>query len=157
MDDVREAVQVDGGIVVGHDGSKCSQEALVWAGALAARADLDLQISLLAEHEITRLIDLTTRIAEHVGVAASDDPELGELRRDVEPGAVIYRPGEPSDALYVVQRGAFTVHYANDHEDAGETTHVRTNSVYQSVEDRDAMVRALDGLATAVDTPNCHS
>jgi nucleotide-binding universal stress UspA family protein len=44
VDDVREAVQVDGGIVVGHDGSKCSQEALVWAAALAGRADLDLHV-----------------------------------------------------------------------------------------------------------------
>ena len=44
MDDVREAVQLDGGIVVGHDGSKCSQEALVWAATLAGRADLDLHV-----------------------------------------------------------------------------------------------------------------
>ena len=44
MDDGREAVQIDGGIVVGHDGSKCSQEALVWAAALAARAGLDLHV-----------------------------------------------------------------------------------------------------------------
>src|SRR3954468_142614 len=29
------------------------------------RADLDLQVSLLAEHEITRLLALTTAIAEH--------------------------------------------------------------------------------------------
>jgi nucleotide-binding universal stress UspA family protein len=44
VDDVRESVQVDGGIVVGHDGSKCSQEALVWAAALAGRAGLDLHV-----------------------------------------------------------------------------------------------------------------
>jgi len=44
MDDVREVVQVDGGIVVGHDGSKSAQEALVWAGRLACRADLDLHV-----------------------------------------------------------------------------------------------------------------
>ena len=43
-DDVREVVQVDGGIVVGHDGSKCSQEALQWAAALAARAGLELHV-----------------------------------------------------------------------------------------------------------------
>jgi len=29
-----------------------------------------------------------------VGVPASDDPELGELRRDVEPGAVLETLGE---------------------------------------------------------------
>ena len=44
MDDVCEAVRVDGGIVVGHDGSKCAQEALVWAGRLARRADIDLHV-----------------------------------------------------------------------------------------------------------------
>ena len=33
VEEVREVVQVDGGIVVGHDGSKCAQEALIWAGA----------------------------------------------------------------------------------------------------------------------------
>ena len=44
MADVSEVVRVDGGIVVGHDGSKSSQEALVWAAALARRADLDLHV-----------------------------------------------------------------------------------------------------------------
>jgi nucleotide-binding universal stress UspA family protein len=44
VDDVREAVRVDGGIIVGHDGSRCSQEALGWAARLAARADLDLHV-----------------------------------------------------------------------------------------------------------------
>jgi uncharacterized membrane protein len=40
------------------------------------RADLDLQVSLLAEHEVTRLITLVQAIAEKMGVAAADDPEL---------------------------------------------------------------------------------
>jgi nucleotide-binding universal stress UspA family protein len=44
MEDVVEVVRVEGGIVVGHDGSKCAQEALVWAGRLARRADLDLHV-----------------------------------------------------------------------------------------------------------------
>ena len=44
MDDVCEVVRVEGGIVVGHDGSKCAQEALVWAGRLARRADIDLHV-----------------------------------------------------------------------------------------------------------------
>ena len=44
MDEVREVVHVDGGIVFGHDGSKCAQEALRWAGRLARRADLDLHV-----------------------------------------------------------------------------------------------------------------
>ena len=44
MDDVCEVVHVEGGIVVGHDGSKSAQEALAWAGRLACRADLDLHV-----------------------------------------------------------------------------------------------------------------
>jgi nucleotide-binding universal stress UspA family protein len=44
VDDVTEAVHLDGGILVGHDGSKCAQEALGWAARLAGRADLDLHV-----------------------------------------------------------------------------------------------------------------
>ncbi len=43
-EDVSEVVRIDGGIVVGHDGSKSAQEALAWAAALAGRADLDLHV-----------------------------------------------------------------------------------------------------------------
>lgn len=53
------------------------------------RAELDLQINLLAEHEITRLIQLTTRIAAHIGVPS--DPSIDELKRDVAPEAVLDR------------------------------------------------------------------
>lgn len=53
------------------------------------RADLDLQVSLLSEHEITRLITLVRDIAEHMGIAASQNPELGELSRDVAPEKVL--------------------------------------------------------------------
>ena len=44
MEDVTENVQIEGGILVGHDGSKCAQEALGWAARLAARADMDLHV-----------------------------------------------------------------------------------------------------------------
>jgi nucleotide-binding universal stress UspA family protein len=44
MTEVCEALQLEGGIVVGHDGSKCAQEALAWAGRLARRADVDLHV-----------------------------------------------------------------------------------------------------------------
>jgi uncharacterized membrane protein len=54
------------------------------------RADLDLQINLLAEHEITRLLNLTTLIAGKVGVELSAQAaELQELQRDVAPEAVL--------------------------------------------------------------------
>jgi len=53
------------------------------------RADLDLQVSLLAEHEVTRLITLVGAIAEHLGLEEARDPELAELARDVAPERVL--------------------------------------------------------------------
>ncbi len=53
------------------------------------RADLDLQVSLLAEHEITRLITLVMAIAERMGIDQAQDPELSELSRDVRPEKVM--------------------------------------------------------------------
>jgi uncharacterized membrane protein len=59
------------------------------ARAADRRADLDLQINLLAEHEVTRLITLTAAIADKLGVSESKDPSLQELERDVAPEAVL--------------------------------------------------------------------
>lgn len=59
------------------------------AEAADRRADLDLQISLLAEHEVTRLVELTAAIADKLGIAAARDPELEELKRNVAPEAVL--------------------------------------------------------------------
>jgi uncharacterized membrane protein len=53
------------------------------------RADLNLQISLLAEHEVTQLIKLVHAIAEQVGVEESADPGLAELKQDVVPEQVL--------------------------------------------------------------------
>ena len=61
------------------------------AEAADRRADLDLQISLLAEHEVTQLIRLTTRIAAHLGIDEASNPELAELQRTVAPEAVLER------------------------------------------------------------------
>lgn len=44
MVEVCEAVEVDGGVLVGHDGSRDAQEALTWAAALAGRARLALHV-----------------------------------------------------------------------------------------------------------------
>jgi uncharacterized membrane protein len=52
------------------------------------QAALDLQVSLLAEHEVTRLIRQTSAIAEKLGVAFDDDVE--ELKRDIAPEAVLH-------------------------------------------------------------------
>ncbi len=59
------------------------------AQAADRRADLDLQISLLAEHEVTRLVELTAAIADKLGITAARDPELEELKRNVAPEAVL--------------------------------------------------------------------
>jgi uncharacterized membrane protein len=53
------------------------------------RADLDLHISLLAEHEITRLLKLNIEMARRMGISESQDPELSELARDVLPEKVM--------------------------------------------------------------------
>jgi uncharacterized membrane protein len=53
------------------------------------RADLDLQVSLLAEHEITRLITLVRAIANRMHIEESHDPELKELSKDVRPERVL--------------------------------------------------------------------
>ncbi len=53
------------------------------------RADLDLQVSLLAEHEVTRLIRLVTRIAQRLEIDEARDPRLDELARDVAPERVL--------------------------------------------------------------------
>jgi uncharacterized membrane protein len=52
------------------------------------RADLDLQISLLTEHELTRVIQLVNAIAAKVG-AETPIPELDELQRDISPEQVL--------------------------------------------------------------------
>jgi len=53
------------------------------------RAELDLQISLLAEYEVTRLITLVKAIAEKLDIEASKDPELPELQQNVAPERVL--------------------------------------------------------------------
>src|ERR1044071_6446662 len=53
------------------------------------RANLDLQISLLAEHEVTRLITLVKEIAEKLNLESSKNPELPELQQDVAPEKVL--------------------------------------------------------------------
>lgn len=54
------------------------------AGKLAdKRADLDLQINLLSEHEITRLLTLVDAIADHLGVETGEKHKVQELKKDV--------------------------------------------------------------------------
>ena len=47
------------------------------------RADLDLHISLLTEHELTRMVGLVDRIAQRLDLPV-DHAELSEIEQDVE-------------------------------------------------------------------------
>jgi uncharacterized membrane protein len=53
------------------------------------RSDLDLHISLLAEHEITRLLTMMTAVAEKLDIPESKDPQLNELKKNVSPEDVL--------------------------------------------------------------------
>lgn len=53
------------------------------------RSDLNLQVSLLAEHEITRLITLVTAMARQMQIQEAHDPEIEELSQDVHPEKVL--------------------------------------------------------------------
>jgi uncharacterized membrane protein len=60
------------------------------AGEVAdKRADLDLQIDLLAEHKITHLITMVAAIADHLGIDTAKMPELAQLESDVAPKEVL--------------------------------------------------------------------
>jgi uncharacterized membrane protein len=58
------------------------------AAAANRSADLDLHISLLTEHELTRLAMLIERIAERLDIR-TEDLELAEIKADVEPAEVL--------------------------------------------------------------------
>jgi len=53
------------------------------------RADLDLQVSLLTEHEVTRLITLITAMAKKMNLEEAYHPEIDELAKDVRPEKVM--------------------------------------------------------------------
>jgi uncharacterized membrane protein len=52
------------------------------------RADLDLHISLLTEHELSRLASLVGRIADRLEVPV-DETDLAEIEVDVQPDKVL--------------------------------------------------------------------
>ncbi|HEX8578966.1 MAG TPA: DUF1003 domain-containing protein [Allosphingosinicella sp.] len=58
------------------------------AAAADVRADLDLQISLLAEHELTKVVAMVDAIAAHLGIE-HEAGEVEELKHDVAPEAVL--------------------------------------------------------------------
>ena len=61
------------------------------------RAALDLQVNLLAEHEVTRIIQVVSAIADHLGVESPKREEIEELKRDIAPEAVLDALEEPEE------------------------------------------------------------
>jgi uncharacterized membrane protein len=59
------------------------------SSAADKRAELDLQISLLAEHEVTRLVALLSSIADRLGIETEIDDEVEELKKDVAPERIL--------------------------------------------------------------------
>jgi len=53
------------------------------------RAELDLQINLLTEHELTKLAEMVAAIAERLDSKPLPDSEVSEIRRDISPDAVL--------------------------------------------------------------------
>ena len=53
------------------------------------RAELDLQISLLTEHELTRAIQLLDAMSRRLGGTRPPEEELRELEKDVSPQKVV--------------------------------------------------------------------
>ena len=53
------------------------------------RSELDLQVNLLAEHEMTRVLTLVDAIAKKLGCTDCDEEELAELKEDVEPDKLL--------------------------------------------------------------------
>ena len=59
------------------------------AAAADQRAELDLQVSLLAEAEITKLVELVAMIAERMNLPTSEQHEIDEMKQRIAPEAVL--------------------------------------------------------------------
>jgi len=52
-------------------------------------AELDLQVSLLTEHEVTRMLAVVTAIAKKIEIEVVEDKEIEELSKDIHPDNVL--------------------------------------------------------------------
>ncbi len=59
------------------------------AAASDKRADLDLHINLLTEHELTKLSAVVLAIAARLDVRVGDTADIQEIQADVAPEAVL--------------------------------------------------------------------
>jgi uncharacterized membrane protein len=69
------------------------------AAAADRRAELDLQVSLLAEAEITKLVELVSLIAERMHLSSAEQREIEEMKQRVAPEAVLDAIEETDEQL----------------------------------------------------------
>lgn len=67
------------------------------AAASDKRADLDLHINLLAEHELTKLSAVVLAIAARLDVQVAKTADVEEIKKDVAPEAVLDELDEKGD------------------------------------------------------------
>jgi uncharacterized membrane protein len=70
------------------------------------RAELDLQISLLTEHELTRAITLLDNIAQKLRAPRPPESELQEIKKDIRPETVVEEIEKSQGELPQRERGA---------------------------------------------------
>lgn len=68
--------------------------------AAEKRAELQLQVNLLAEHEITRILSMLTELSKRMNVETAKDPELQELAQDVHPEQVLDKIEEHESSFF---------------------------------------------------------
>ncbi|WP_348271582.1 DUF1003 domain-containing protein [Bosea sp. Leaf344] len=64
-----------------------SQNAMLRAAE--RRAELDLQVNRLAEHEVTKLVEMLAAIARKLDAPAVEDSEVREAAQDIRPEQVM--------------------------------------------------------------------
>jgi uncharacterized membrane protein len=82
-----EAIFLSTFILISQNRSQASEQ---------RRADLALQMNLLTEHEVTRLVRLVSALGERLNVAEARDPALAALKRDVDPEKVLEELDDPA-------------------------------------------------------------
>jgi uncharacterized membrane protein len=63
------------------------------------RNQLDVQVSLIAEQEITHILRLVAAMSERMGIDEAKDPEIQELLRELKPRDVLDRIEVHTDAV----------------------------------------------------------
>jgi nucleotide-binding universal stress UspA family protein len=121
--DISTRASVEGGVVVGHDGSGCAQEALEWAAALAERAHWPLHVVRawriatapqpptwepgyvppITDYEKAVLADLESDVAAVLGVERAARATCHVVH--TQPVRALIEAAEGADVLVVGARG----------------------------------------------------